>query len=194
MVEDREVRVESDEAAATDFPPTIIVVHPKEKRSKCTVEPLRGRVGFVFWRFPRLGPEPHEVRSKVESRRVEKSRPGFDASTLTLTGYVRLGLGGPVLSEADAGRGLLVLDGTWRLAGAMESAFASVPVRTLPAGWETAYPRRSKLFEDPLGGLATIEAVYAAYTILGRDTAGLLDAYHWAEEFLALNAGRLTRR
>ena len=155
------------EQGAPGFPPTIIVIHPKEKRSKCTVEPLRGRAGFVFWKFPRVGPEPLEE-------------------------YVRLGLGGPVLSAADAGRGLLVLDGTWRLAGAMEPAFAGVPVRTLPAGWKTAYPRKSKLFEDPLGGLATVEAIYAAYTILGRDTAGLLAAYHWAGEFVALNAERIT--
>ena len=163
------------EQGAPGFPPTIIVIHPKEKRSKCTVEPLRGRAGFVFWKFPRVGPEP------------------LPCSLSSKTGYVRLGLGGPVLSAADARRGLLVLDGTWRLAGAMQSAFAGVPVRTLPEGWETAYPRRSKLFADPLGGLATIEAIYAAYTILGRDTGGLLDAYHWAEEFLALNAAREPR-
>src|SRR3712207_2863851 len=119
------------------LPPTIIVVHPKERRSKCTVEPLRGRPGFVFWKFPQRGEEP-------------------------LEGYVRLGLGGPVLSAADAPRGLLVLDGTWRLAGPMETQYADVPVRTLPP-WVTAYPRVSKLFKDPHGGLATIEAVFAAY-------------------------------
>ena len=89
----------------------------------------------------------------------------------SLDGYVRLGLGGPELSADDAASGLLVLDGTWRLAGKMEADFADVPVRTLPA-WETAYPRVSKLYDDPLGGLATIEAVYAAHRILGRDVSG----------------------
>ena len=148
-----------------EFPPTIIVVHTKEKRSKCTVEPLRGRPGFVFWKYPRIGPEP-------------------------LDGYLRLGLGGPLLSEQDSSRGLLVLDGTWRLASAIEPAFAHIPVRTLPPDWQTAYPRKSKLFEDPFSGLATIEAVYAAYVILGRDTTGLLDEYHWAEEFLCANQRR----
>ena len=145
--------------------PTIIVVHPKEKRSKCSVEPLRGRDGFVFWKYPQVGEE-------------------------SLDGYVRLGLGGPELSMDDADHGLLVLDGTWRLAGKMEEDFLDVPVRTLPA-WETAYPRTSKLFDDPLGGLATIEAVFAAYSIVGRDVSGLLDEYHWAEEFLKLNAERI---
>lgn len=147
-------------------PPTIIVVHPKEKRSKCTVEPLRGRNGFVFWKYPERGPQP-------------------------LDGYVRLGLGGPELSRADADHGLLVLDGTWRLAGRMEADYRDVPVRALPP-WETAYPRVSKLFEDPLGGLATIEAVYAACHILGRDVTGLLDEYHWRDEFLQANTRRLS--
>ena len=143
-------------------PPTVIVVHPKERRSKCSVEPLRGRPGFAFWNWPSRGPEP-------------------------LDGYVRLGLGGPDLSAADAGRGLLLLDGTWTLAAKMEPDFPDLPVRGLPAGWTTAYPRVSKLTVDPAGGLATIEALYAAYVALGRDTAGLLDAYRWRDEFLRLN-------
>ena len=54
-------------------------------------------------------------------------------------------------------------------------------------GIRTAYPRSSKLFEDPDGGLATVEALYAAHRILGKDIHGLLDYYHWAEQFLLLN-------
>ena len=143
-------------------PPTIIVIHPKEKRSKCSVEPLRGREGFVFWKRPKLGSE-------------------------SLDGYVRLGIGGPELSPADADRGLLVLDATWTLAGKMEPDFADVPVRGLPSHWTTAYPRVSKLTEDPTAGLATIEAIYAAYVAMGRDTTGLLDEYRWAGGFLRVN-------
>ena len=37
------------------------------------------------------------------------------------------------------------------------------------------------------GGLATIEAIYAAYRLLGRDTTGLLDHYRWGSEFIELN-------
>ena len=96
-----------------------------------------------------------------------------------------------MLSSADAACGLLVLDGTWRLAGKMAGDFLDVPARTLPP-WETAYPRTSKLFGDPLGGLATVEAVFAAYSVLGRDVTGLLDQYHWRDEFLARNAERLS--
>jgi pre-rRNA-processing protein TSR3 len=143
------------------FPPTIIVVHPREKRSKCTVETLRGRDGFVFWTFPDRGPEP-------------------------LSGYVRLVMEGPALCADDADRGLLVLDGTWRLAHRMDKFFHELPARSLPP-IQTAYPRISRIKPDPPGGLATIEAIYAAYRQLGRPCAGLLDEYHWAAEFLAHN-------
>ncbi len=149
----------------TDFAPTIIVVHPKERPSKCTVAPLRNQDGFVFWKYPR--------------------RPD-----VSLENYVRLGIGGPELSTDDADQGLLVLDATWRYAAQMEEQYADLPVRSLPP-WKTAYPRSSKVFEDPDGGLATIEAIFAAYVALGHDTTGLLDSYYWADEFLSLNADRL---
>ena len=148
-------------------PATIIVVHPKERRSKCSVQPLRGREGFAFWKYPRRGAEP-------------------------LEGYVRLGIGGPQLTSSDADRGLLLLDGTWRYAAAMERDYAELPVRSL-GPWETAYPRSSKLFEDPETGLATIEALVAAYVQMGRPVDGLLDSYQWQAEFLERNASLIER-
>jgi len=146
-------------------PPTIVVVHPRENRKKCSVEPLRRRPDFRFWRFPERGKE-------------------------SLDGYVRLGIGGPLLSATDATSGLFVLDGTWRLAERMVPFFSELPVRSLPP-WVTAYPRTSKRLDDPAAGLATIEAIYAAFVALGRDPTGLLDRYHWAEPFLAANRARV---
>jgi pre-rRNA-processing protein TSR3 len=143
------------------FRPTVIVVHPREKRRKCTVEPLRGRPEFVFRKFPA-------------------------ALDIAPENYVRLGLDGPLLGPDDADKGLLVLDGTWRLAAQMDAAYAQFPARTLPL-WKTAYPRSSKVRVDPDVGLATIEAIYLAHHLLGRPTEGLLDHYHWAAEFLELN-------
>ena len=144
-----------------NYPPTVIVVHPRERRSKCSVEPLRGHNDFIFRAFPEANREP-------------------------LDGYVRLGIGGPVLTDADADRGLLVLDGTWRLAARMDPFYEDIPARTLP-DFKTAYPRKSRLFEEPKAGLATIEAIYAACRILGRPTDGLLDRYHWRTDFLEFN-------
>lgn len=149
------------EHAPQDFPPTIVVVHPRERRSKCSVNHLRGRAGFLFRKYPARDGEP-------------------------LDAYVRLGFGGPIVGPDDADCGLLVLDGTWRWAERMERDYAEVPVRSLPAV-ATAYPRVSATYEDPAGGLATIEAIYAAYRLLGRETDGLLDEYHWMAEFLERN-------
>jgi pre-rRNA-processing protein TSR3 len=157
--------IRGGEGDAPPPPPTIIVVHPKEKRSKCTVEPLRGQEGFRFWKYPSRGDE-------------------------SLAGYVRVGLGGPLLTPAHRDIGLLFLDATWNLAGRMSADFAELPVYSLEP-WETAYPRTSKLFEDPSGGLATIEAIYAAYVQIGRNPAGLLDHYRWRDDFLSRNSARL---
>ena len=86
---------------------------------------------------------------------------------------------GPPLTAADAASGLLLLDGSWRWAASMTRDFADVTPRSLH-GWRTAYPRSSKLGTDPDNGLASVEALYVAYHILGRPTAGLLDHYRWA--------------
>ena len=105
---------------------------------------------------------------------------------MDLSQYVRLGIGGPVIGPQDANRGLLLLDGTWRWAAKMETAYQHMTVRSLPK-IQTAYPRKSEVFEDPAEGLATIEALYAALRLLGRETQGLLDQYHWKRQFLELN-------
>ena len=149
------------------YPPTVIIVHRRENRKKCSVEPLRGRNGFQFSQF----------RSNMPVNLPEGK-------------YVRLGIGGPLLSPVDSPLGLLVLDGTWRWAEAMEAQYQHVPIRSLPT-WHTAYPRVSKVYEDPLTGLATIEAIWLAYWCLGRNTSGLLDQYRWGEQFLELNHDQL---
>jgi pre-rRNA-processing protein TSR3 len=145
----------------TAFPPTIIVRHPKENPRKCSVLPLRGRPDLIFLTYPVANVPP-------------------------LDGYVRLADEGPELSAADAGSGLLLLDGSWNWARKMTRTFAAMPPRSLH-GYQTAYPRVSKQGTDPGPGLATVEALFLAYHILGRATEGLLDHYHWAEEFLKRN-------
>jgi len=143
------------------YPQTVIIRHPRENPRKCSVLPLRGRPDILFLGYP-VHPRP------------------------PLEGYIRLAAEGPPLSEADAGAGILLLDGSWRWAGAMNRDFLDVPPRSL-AGWKTAYPRISKLGTDPDNGLASIEALFLAYHILGRPTEGLLDHYLWAAEFLSAN-------
>src|SRR5579862_4837712 len=142
-------------------PPTIIVRHHKENPRKCSVLPLRDRPDLIFLNYP------------------VKERPQLD-------GYIRLAAEGPPLSAADSSKGILLLDGSWRWAAAMTRDFADVEPRSLQ-GYQTAYPRVSKLGTDPDNGLASVEALYVAYHLLGRPTDGLLAHYHWATEFLQRN-------
>ena len=87
--------------------------------------------------------------------------------------------------EEVCGLGLIVAHSVARL-HEVGLAHNNVEPRSL-SGWKTAYPRVSKLGTDPDNGLASIEALYLAYHILGRPTEGLLDHYRWAAEFLAAN-------
>ncbi len=139
---------------------TVVIRHPKERLSKCSLVPLHGRPDITF----------HKATRAFR----------FDAG-----GYTLLTPDAPVLSAADAGRPLLLLDGTWRYAAQLEACLTGEPVRrSLPADLVTAYPRKSKLFDDPDAGLASVEALYAARRILGDDDPALLDGYRWKEAFL----------
>jgi pre-rRNA-processing protein TSR3 len=150
------------------YPPTVIVRHTNENPRKCSVLPLRGRPDIVFLNYP------------------VKVRP-------PLEGYLRLAADGPELTAADADRGLLLLDGSWRRATAMMRDFADVEPRSLH-GYQTAYPRVSKLGTDPEHGLASVEALFVAYHILGRPTVGLLDHYHWRASCASTSWAEWTNR
>jgi pre-rRNA-processing protein TSR3 len=144
-----------------DYPPTIILRSPRENPRKCSVLPLKGRSDFLFFRYP------------------VKEVPA-------LTNYIRLAAEGDELSARDRDKGIFLIDASWRWAGAIGRDFLHVPARALH-GYKTAYPRVSKQGTDPEHGLASIEALFLAYHILGRPTTGLLDHYRWAREFLELN-------
>ena len=141
--------------------PVTVIRHAKERLSKCTLSPLHGRREITF------------LRAKTGFR--------FDAA-----GYVLLAVDAPELTRADAGHPLLLLDSTWRYLPQLLACVDGEPLRrALPRAVRTAYPRASRLFEDPATGLASIEALYAAKRILGDDDPSLLDGYHWREQFLA---------
>jgi pre-rRNA-processing protein TSR3 len=81
---------------------------------------------------------------------------------------------------------LLLLDSTWRWLPQLAAAVRGTPIaRSIPGVLRTAYPRTSRVFEDPAAGLASIEALYVARKLLGDDDPSLLDGYHWREPFLA---------
>jgi pre-rRNA-processing protein TSR3 len=147
------------------FPPTLVIRHKKENLKKCSLRGLEQRPDFRFLTYP--GTELPD-----------------------LSNYLLLAIDGTELSQEDRGKGLLILDSTWRYTDKMLRFVLDqypIPKRTLPAHFRTAYPRRQEDCTDPSRGLASIEAIYIAYHILGRDVSGLLDDYYWGEEFLRIN-------
>lgn len=142
----------------------LIIFRRGEDTAKCTVHALRGTPGLDFLRYP--------LREKPD-----------------LSRHLLLAPDAPPLTAADAGRPLLLLDASWRHAARMRKAVEPVEARSLPPGWRTAYPRRSKIFADPEAGLASVEALFAASCVLGARDDSLLSHYPWRDIFLAQNRG-----
>jgi pre-rRNA-processing protein TSR3 len=147
----------------------VVLRDPKESARKCSLTPLRGRsdVEFVEWR---------------------------GGVTLDADGMTLLHVEGQPLSREDGGWPLLLLDASWKKVGRMARALRGTPRRrSIPEGFVTAYPRRSKTFPDPASGLASVEALFAASVVLGVPDGSLLDGYPFARTFLARNADLLAR-
>jgi pre-rRNA-processing protein TSR3 len=113
-----------------------------------------------------------------------------------LSGYVLLDIEGEPLSPDEAYSGIVVLDATWRLAQKMRKQIPElhcIEKRSIPKGFVTAYPRRQNDCIDPEAGLASIEAIFVAHSILGLDTSNLLNNYYWKDAFLEKNLHLTTR-
>ncbi len=145
------------------FLPTIILRHRKENLKKCSLYGLENRADMQFFTYPK------------------------DSLPL-LTNYILLDMNGPLLSKNDNDFGIFLIDGTWNYAKTMAKSIKEPLIRrSLPSHIKTAYPRRQDSCDDPERGLASIEALFVAYTLLGRNNDGLLNHYHWKESFLNLN-------
>lgn len=147
------------------FPPTVIIRHRLENLKKCSLRGLEPRKDFIFLTYPYAALPP-------------------------LENYVILAVDAPPLTQEDRSFGLLVLDATWRYAEKMVKPFradSSFVYRSLPFHYRTAYPRTQTDCPDPERGLASIEAIYLSYLLMGRSVEGLLDHYYWKEKFLELN-------
>jgi len=144
--------------------PTVILRHRRENLKKCSLRSLEGRPGFVFYTYP-VDPLPD------------------------LTGYLLLKVGAPPLTEKDAGCGIFLIDATWRLAQIMEKQVTQkLEARSLPSGYRTAYPRKQTGCPDPESGLSSIEAIYLAHRILGREDERLMSGYYWKDLFFEINS------
>lgn len=147
------------------FPPTIILRHHKENLKKCSLSGLEKREDFLFFTYPK-------------------------DSLPDLNGYLLLTPDTPPLSKKEGHLGLFLIDGTWRYAAKMERFLPHSHLlikRSIPEGFKTAYPRHQANWIDPERGLASIEALFIAYFITGRNGGGLLDHYYWKDIFLDKN-------
>ena len=146
--------------------PTIVVRHRKENKKKCSLRGLEGKAGVQFLSYPntKLPPLDH---------------------------YLLLDLEGPPLTLADRDYGLILIDATWRYSERMlrtlEPQLKNVQRRSLPTHLRTAYPRRQDDCRDAQRGLASVEALYAAYIILQIPCDDILNQYYWKIEFMTLN-------
>lgn len=151
------------------FLPTYILRHRRENLKKCSLRGLESRSDFRFLSYP-------------------------DSQLPDLSSYILLTLDAPPLQRSDQTFGIFLLDATWRYAEKMlgfVNARATMEKRSIPKGFVTAYPRRQDDCPDPNEGLASVEALYIAYVILGKDPDGLLDLYYWKELFLEKNKALL---
>jgi len=158
----------------------------KENRRKCTLTPLEGAAGVDFVRLA----HPRRCRAPAEQ-------------PVQIGGGILLHVDGPPLTaldrallepndDGDADRSVVLIDSSWArvakvLARCAPSPGARLERRSLPAELSTAYPRKSKLYDDPVRGLASIEALYAVTVILGAPRNELLTHYRWSDEFLCRN-------
>ncbi len=147
------------------LPKTIILRHRRENLRKCSLRGLESRQDMQFYTYPK------------------DTLPSLE-NTILLT------LDAPEITKEDSSFSLFLIDGTWKYSTVMYNQLPKPPLfqkRSLPKELRTAYPRKQDDCVDPERGLASIEALFAAYFLLGWNTEGILDLYHWKDLFLEKN-------
>jgi pre-rRNA-processing protein TSR3 len=143
------------------FTPTLILRHRKENLKKCSLRGLESREDFKFFTYP-TDPLP------------------------PLNNYILLTPDAPTLTKNDASYGVFLIDATWRYAAVMLNSLKAphhFECRSIPSSITTAYPRA----QNEPHGLASIEALFIAYLMTGRDASFLLNHYYWKKPFLEKN-------
>lgn len=141
----------------------LILRDPRESKKKCSLTPLVGQPGVRFVTYQR-------------ERRLDAD------------GRILLDPEGEPFTKADRGLPLFLIDCSWRRVPRLSAEVdGELKRRRLPE-LVTAYPRVSRVFDDPSTGLASVEALYVASVLVGAPCLELLAQYRWREQFLAANA------
>jgi pre-rRNA-processing protein TSR3 len=149
-----------------------VLIDRGETPNKCTIAPLAGRADLRICRTLHW-----EVSSPVLLH-----PDGVCLSTV---------IGKGQFTEPPSG--IAAIDCIWRRLPSMLQRLKTSPhpvYARLPDGLVTAYPRVSKVVDDPAGGLATIEALFAGAAMLGHIDPSLFSAYYFGREFVERNLQR----
>lgn len=139
-----------------------VIRHPRENVKKCSLRHLHEHPDFSFFK-------------------------AVDGFSFDATGFILLEIDAPPISPKDANLPILLLDSTWHLLPKIRAKVSGKYIpRSIPSTVKTAYPRVSKVFDDP-NGLATVEALYAALKMSGNPDISVLSKYPFAKKFLELN-------
>jgi len=141
----------------------LILRDPRESKKKCSLTPLAGKPGVRFVTYNR-------------ERRLEAG------------GRILLDPEGEPFSASDQGLPLFLIDCAWRRVPSLRAQVDGQLLRRRLPELTTAYPRVSRVFNDPSVGLASIEALFVASVLIGAPRLDLLAAYRWRDEFLEQNA------
>ncbi len=149
-----------------------IILDRQETANKCTIAPLLSRPDFRM----------------IHVKGAAVFGP--------LTAHLLLHHEGKCLTQVQDSisevKGIASIDCVWsRLDGLMRRIQGDLPLFvSIPAGFQTAYPRRSAKKTDPEFGLATIEALFVAVAVLGQWDSSLFEKYYFGREFIEVNKKR----
>ena len=150
-----------------------------ETPNKCTIAPLAYRDDFSI---RKLSSQPHLAPLTSD---YLLHPDGISISDLT---------------RESRPYSLAAIDCVWRRLGPIIATIEAPLPRhiAIPPGFITAYPRRShpsniKTNVDPASGLATIEAIFIAATLLGHWGPTLLSEYFFGERFVEINRRTFAR-
>lgn len=150
-----------------------VILDSGETPNKCTIAPLADRPDFRL--LPGkgsgpLGPLIAPVLLHHEGECLLTIKKSFDGGV----------------------NGIASIDCVWRrLDALLERIAGPLPILgRIPEGFKTVYPRRSAGGSDPVGGLATIEAIFIAGALLGNWDVSLLSEYYFGRKFVEANRDR----
>lgn len=152
----------------------IIISRDEKIEKKCTLYPLRGRPDFSF----RTRKNPGEFTSNVILL-----FPDGEPLTNVLVNEIKEQLKAAPYESGKIELGIVLVDSRWKKTkGILESL---PPLRMVSLkGFITGAKRKDP---PPLGGLASVEALYLTSLLFGKTDPTLLSNYHFRERFLKLN-------